>query len=158
MRPRRVLFCLLSVLAAISVSAAPAGKGEKQTELEATLQEIVKEYLTALEKEDVEAMEKAGHPDSKHFVQPLEQWKQLFPFFDLRHKLVVCSFLGGDKDCAVVRIMVTSSMARMEEIARLIKREPYKSRLRDSLFVFRKHADGWLLWQEVLLETKDMGE
>ena len=156
MKTRCLLFLFSSVLLAEGLPAAPAGKEAKQTELEVTVQGMIKDYLTGLEKEDLEAIGKTIHPDSTHFAQPLEQWKQLFPFYDLRHKLVVYAFLGGDRDCAVVRIMMTSSMARMEEIARLIKREPYKSRLRDSLFIFRKHADGWKLWQEVLLETKDI--
>ena len=156
MTTRCLLFSLLSVLFTIRLPAAPAGEEAKQTELEVTLQDVVKAYLTGLEKEDLEAVGKTIHPDSEHFAPPLEQWKQLFPFYDLRHKLVVFAFFGGDRDCAVVRIMMTSTMARMEEIARLIKREPYKGRLRDSLFVFRKHEDGWLLWQEVLLKTKDV--
>ena len=146
MKTCRVFLTLLSALLVADVAAAPADK--EQAELEVTLQSVVKEYLTELEKEDLAAVRKTIHADSEHFVQPLAQQQQLFPFYDLRHKLVVFTFLGGDRDCAAVRVMLTTTMARMEEIARLIKREPYKSRLRDSLFVFRRSTDGWKLWQD----------
>jgi ketosteroid isomerase-like protein len=127
------------------ILAAMGQAAEDPKTVESQLRAVVLSNFVASAREDVNAVRATLHPQSPVFKSSLHACQQVFDYYDLQYELLSFRYLLADGDYAV---------ARGRQKTTKTEGEPFKDNLMDCLYVFKRDAGEWKLWQQTVLETQ----
>lgn len=133
---------------ALAAFAKDEGKSNKPTTREALptiLRNTLDKQIRAMGAEDLEKAMSVIHTKSPVYSGTRRGTEQIFTKYDLRYKLLSFTYIGRDKDYAVVRARQKTSK---------VAGPAFRDNIIDMMHIFRKEGRTWKVWQSTILEVE----
>jgi len=113
---------------------------------ETDVRRVIDKASAAFAEENYQGVLLFFHPQSPKKASTRETLRNIFNAHDLKFEVLDFKFLGEDGPFAFVKVK--------ERTTKRLPDDSFRNNTSDAIYVFRKDAASWKIWDELVLETE----